>query len=136
MQGVLIAHKVKPHRRLPNRLLVVALLVLSVILGCRKRTEPPPRRPSIPREAVWAGGADGADGGSWILCTPLQDGSADECTIYHEYTGEVLASGLFVAIDTGRAVPRGELIYDSFDGSRIYLKDHQTLRLVKKPTVK
>jgi hypothetical protein len=113
---------VQAVRHQSNALLLVMLM--GAFWGCGSKVEAPQRHASIPAEAVWAGGPDG---GSWILCEPLTNNSANRCTVYHEHTGEVVKTGLFVARDTHKAVPRNQLVYDSFDGERIYLIGNRVL---------
>jgi hypothetical protein len=96
---------------------------------------PPERKAGTPKDAVWAGGVDG---GSWILCNK-QDGIEYSCSIYNDFTGELIATGVYlhrkVSFDnkTKSVVieslqHEGELpSYCFFDGRFIHLKNGEAL---------
>ncbi len=88
-----------------------------------------PARPEIvPKEAVWAGGADG---GAWILCDRISKepwGPVFQCMIYDDYAGSVLARGLYVISRRQKGkfqrVQRfeGQPRYNFFDGHLLGLE--------------
>jgi hypothetical protein len=86
------------------------LFLLLIFCGCDYCTPvPPERKPGIPQEAVWAGGLDG---GAWIQCSK-QKGFQYSCSIYNDFTGELMAKGVFF---------HRRIIYDSSENKQI-IKD-------------
>jgi len=85
---------------------------------------PPPRPPSVPEKAVWAGGEDG---GAWIDCSLDTEKNADFCTVYSDRSGEIRARTHFVLKGSGVGISEAELSYLGFDGLRIYLKEGRYL---------
>jgi hypothetical protein len=75
-------------------ILVAIGLTAALLSGAIAST--PARPATVPKEAVWAGGADG---GARILCNRISKepwGPVFQCTIYDNYAGSVLARGLYV----------------------------------------
>lgn len=104
---------------------VVWLVVIGVV-SCRP-IQPPERPASVPFNAIWAGGPDG---GSWILCERDPDPirSTYRCSIFHDFTGELVASGLYEAKGSDIDTIDFDKELAGFDGDVIHLRDHSTLR--------
>jgi len=83
---------------------------LAVGLSCAGRTHPRPE--GVPPDAVWAGGVDG---GNWITCTANAKDDFNQCTVYHDYTGEVRLSAEFVLEAEVRAATQAELVFSYAD---------------------
>lgn len=49
------------------------------------------------------------------------------CTVYHDTTGDLVGSGLFVLRSSGKAASLEELRYRGFDGRSIYLNNGDVL---------
>jgi hypothetical protein len=107
---------------------ICTVLVVGVAAGWWLRSETlnddyqplaPMHRPkSVPRYALWIGGADG---GSYIDCHENTTSGYDDCTVYNDWTGDVVASGHYVLDGKNRAANSTELKYSFFDGQRIFL---------------
>ena len=104
------------------------LVILSLISGWWLRSEclnddyqgyAPSHRPkSVPRYALWVGGADG---GSYIDCHNDRALNYNDCTIYNDSTGAVWATGHYIIKGQDRAASASELKYSFFDGHELYL---------------
>ena len=101
-------------------ILIVALNVLACC-GCNQKLGPPPKPPNVPEAAIWAGGPDG---GSWFLCSEIDQGTKYYCKIYDDYTGEILADGPFEAEEGVRIV---SFEPSFFDGDVIVLRGYDKL---------
>lgn len=108
-----------------SRLAAISVLLSAMLGACE--AQPPTRHAGIPATAIWAGGKDG---GSWIDCKTDAAKNANYCAVYHEYTGEVVARGLYVLRDTKKAASSADLIYDGFDGRFIFLVNGKILEPV------
>lgn len=80
------------------------------------------RPASVPRDAVWVGGADG---GAYVRCYLDKAADADTCSIWNDYTGALTESGAYRLRDQHRAATEQELNQISFPdfGGHIYLED-------------
>ena len=104
------------------------LLVLGFVAGWWMRSErlnddyqpyAPMHRPKpVPRYALWVGGADG---GTYIDCHYNKPLDYDDCTLYNDWTGDIVASGHFILKGQNRGANATELKYSFFDGQAIYL---------------
>jgi hypothetical protein len=72
------------------------LIAVCALLLSESAFAGPPRPALVPKEAVWAGGADG---GAWIDCARMSKepwGPVFQCTIFDDAGGLVWARGLYV----------------------------------------
>lgn len=111
-----------------SRVRLLLALSSATILACCSHA--PPRPPSVPATADWAGGEDG---GTYIDCRVSPDGGHDLCTVYGDGDGLVHASGWFVDSRTGRAASAARLEYLWFDEDRIHLRSGSDLEQVEAP---
>ena len=115
---------------------VSCLFAICLQAACTASYEPK-RAAGVPKEAVWAGGADG---GAWILCEARNaEGTRYFCRVFNDFSGKEWAAGEYVlrksewnreqhkAIYSEVAEFRQGLKYDSYDGSVIYLADSLVL---------
>jgi hypothetical protein len=109
-------------------LFVNALFLVSLLLSCGKPAElRPAKRPSaVPASAVWAGGADG---GAYVQCAFEIGQNVDECSVWNDYTGQLVESGKYMLSKERRAATVSELKVRGadFDGS-IFLQNGLVLR--------
>ena len=101
----------------------------AVLFGCGHQHIPPDRPAGVPAEAVWAGGLDG---GSFIRCEIDPARNVDKCTVYNDYSGQIMEQGDFRLKDEGRAARAEELKYAWADwGGMIGLADGRVLSRVR-----
>lgn len=80
----------------------------------------PKHRPKgLPDSAVWSGGLDG---GSYIDCYYNKQTERDDCTIYNDYTGNVMGSGSYVLEGQTHGAKPDQLKYAGTDWQSIFLK--------------
>jgi hypothetical protein len=105
----------------------LAFLIGATVLACRPApVTAPARPPTVPADAVWAGGPDG---GAWIRC---EKRPADYlCAVYDDSIGAQWARGRFVLQGGPSTGPGGSLEFSGFDGESIHLLDGRTLRPVR-----
>lgn len=119
-----------------NRLVLLFSLsaVMLVTACCGIITNLVPERPTnVPPEAVWSGGVDG---GSWILCSPLDERRIRyACKTYNDFNGTMSSDGEYILMRIGWNAEKqcatytevnefiGELNYNGFDGRTIRLRD-------------
>jgi hypothetical protein len=109
----------------------VLIFVAAVLAGCYRKS-PPDRPAGVPSGAVWAGGLDG---GSFILCGVNPARKVNPCTVYNDYTGQIMERGDFRLKAEDRAVGAEELKYAWADrGGMIGLADGRVLKRVHVPT--
>jgi hypothetical protein len=100
--------------------LALALIVLAgaasvyVALGlCGFCDYSPAHRPTgVPANAIWTGGPDG---GSYISCGIDKDRGVNPCTVWNDYTGEVIVSDFWISGEDRAAMPN-ELKFGWYDG--------------------
>ena len=105
---------------------IKALLLLAICTaaaGCEHDPQPKERPHDVPPTAVWAGGPDG---GAYFNCST--GGTANQCTIWSDSTGDVVNSGRFTLENKNRGATSAELQFHGTDGRNILLADG--LRLV------
>ncbi len=100
------------------------VFLVGLLAACNPTPKPPERPSGVPPAAVWAGGVDG---GHWVDCKVEADKPGNPCTVYHDTTAEVVASGLFVLRSSHKAASPDQLQYDFFDGRSIYLASGDVL---------
>ena len=84
------------------------------------------RPKSVPRYALWVGGADG---GAYVHCTLDLTHNANPCTVWNDSTGLVVESGNYRLEKEGRAASEAELQPSFPDfGGRIYLENGLILK--------
>jgi hypothetical protein len=98
----------------------VAVLILSTC-GCGPAELRPKTRPQgVPSDALWAGGADG---GAYVRCTVDPARNANLCSVWNDYTGDLVESGYYRLQKEGRAATLSELHFSGADlGGSIYLE--------------
>ena len=107
------------------------IVVAAVLTGCYRKF-PPDRPAGVPSEAIWAGGLDG---GSFILCEVDPNRKVNKCTVYNDYTGQIMEHGDFRLKAEDRAARAEELKYAWADwGGMIGLADGRVLKRVHLPT--
>jgi hypothetical protein len=112
-------------RKLAN--LSLSLVYISFLASCNKPPElRPEKRPAgVPNTAEWAGGADG---GAYIQCAIDLQRNVNPCTVWNDYTGQVMESGDYKIAKQDRAAATSELkfVFADFDGT-IQLKNGLSL---------
>jgi hypothetical protein len=102
-------------------------LVLSVC-GCGPTAtrEPKTRPAGVPSNAQWAGGADG---GAYVSCSIDAIRDVNPCSVWNDYTGQLVESGNYRLVHEGRAAKESELriTFSDFGGS-IYLQGGLVLK--------
>lgn len=102
--------------------ILVFVSIFSVICGNN------PTRPSnVPAEAFFVGGNNG---GVFLNCVEnLSNTKIYECVVYYDTTGEIWTKGTFVIKpdENSGFNPSDKNLYNSYDGSRISLKDGRYL---------
>lgn len=115
----------------------LSIIVFTFVLFACDTNAPtaPERKTGIPENAVWAGGVDG---GAWILCNRIGT-EQYSCTIYNEFTGSIMAKGVFLHRKIFYDVKTKELkiqpasntntlpSYNYYDGEFIKLKGEEAL---------
>lgn len=95
--------------------------LISVMSGCGPATGTAPKvRPSsVPNGAVWAGGADG---GAYVLCSVDSSHDVNPCSVWNDYSGQLIESGNYRLRPENRAATASELhvSFPDFKG-RIFL---------------
>jgi hypothetical protein len=119
------------------RVVVLGLSLVGFLAACGCDTgaqgDVPPRLPTVPSDATWAGGKDG---GAWIRCEVDLEQAANWCTVWSDQTGEVSARTLFVLRGTGGFAQAEDLHYSGFNGIYIGLKDGRMLEPLRFHNVK
>lgn len=114
-------------------LVVWPLVAMLHLTGCNEPATLEPRvRPSgIPKDAIWAGGADG---GAYVRCTVDLVHDVNPCSVWNDYTGEVVESGNYRLNKEGRAASKSELRFAGADfAGRIYLEKGLVLERMTGP---
>lgn len=100
-------------------------MLTALLFGCGNEGHPPERPQGVPSEAVWAGGLDG---GSFVLCQIDLTRKVNTCTVYNDFSGQVVEHGDFRLKGEDRAARLEELNYSWADGGgMIGLKGGRTL---------
>jgi hypothetical protein len=83
---------------------------------------PSVRPAGVPRDAVWAGGADG---GAYVRCLVDRRKNADHCEVWNDNTGDLAESGDYQIEGQARAATAQELKapQGSDFGGHIYLEN-------------
>ena len=112
---------------------IIAFMVFGVFLialpSCDKGAvlEPRIRPSSVPSSAKWAGGPDG---GSYVECSIDKEHNANKCTVWNDYTGQIVESGYYRLSNQNRAATKDELRIKGADrGGTILLEGDLVLRL-------
>jgi hypothetical protein len=107
----------------------IALFVAMLdFLGCHKPAllEPKRRPANVPQDAIWAGGADG---GAYVRCGVDISRQVNPCTIWNDYTGNIVESGDYTLTTQARAAVQAELRITAADfGGHIYLQNGLVLK--------
>ncbi len=110
----------------------VLIALSAFLLGCGSSPRPPKRPAGVPVNAVWAGGVDG---GSFIFCDIDRGWDVNTCSVYNDYTGEIMERGDFRLKAESRAARAEELKYAWANwGGSIGLSDGRFLVRVYLPT--
>ena len=107
---------------------IALLMALLDPLGCHKPASlEPKRRPAnVPQDAIWAGGADG---GAYVRCAFDVYRRVNPCTVWNDYTGNIVESGDYTLMAQGRAAVQAELRITAADfGGHIYLQNGLVLK--------
>lgn len=97
--------------------------IVWYITACQRPVVPPARHAGVPPEAVWTGGVDG---GAWVACKGPFSTEYD-CKVFHDHTGEVVASGRFTFVGPGSPPDARLLEFNGFDGDAIHLNSGRSL---------
>jgi hypothetical protein len=113
----------------PASLISVGVFVLVLNLcGCRQPASPEPKiRPAgVPRDALWVGGADG---GAYVRCSVDVAHNVNPCSVWNDYTGQLVESGNYRLLKEDRAAKESELhiAFPDFAGL-IYLEGGLVLK--------
>lgn len=114
---------------------VAAILVVASMTACEQEMNPPQRPNGVPDSAVWGGGADG---GSWLDCTPADRPQSYMCSIYWDTDGSLWARGTYVlrqvtwsgdqqAAIYSEVESESEFTFQFFDGILIHLEGELAL---------
>jgi hypothetical protein len=133
----LVKHRLSSGSRLVC--LVASLIGVSAAPGCKLEieqgeVEPPPRPQGVPKNALWAGGADG---GVFLIVRPVGPSQPDtySAEIYNDHSGSRVHRGL-LRLEPTRDAPFavGEAAsYSGWDGQALHLTDGRRLvRLAQK----
>jgi hypothetical protein len=112
-----------------HRWLASSALILSVLAtSCSGASLMPAKKPSgVPSDAIWVGGADG---GAYVQCVFEKKNNVDRCSVWNDYTGNLVESGDYIIASQNRPATQSELRKISFPdfGGAIYLKNGLVLR--------
>ena len=110
----------------------IALFVAMLdLLGCHKPAslEPKIRPANVPQDAIWAGGADG---GAYVRCGVDISRKVNPCTVWNDYTGNIVESGDYILTNQARAAVQAELRIAAADfGGHIYLQNGLVLKRIQ-----
>lgn len=107
---------------------IALLMAMLDLLACHKPASlEPKRRPAnVPQDAIWAGGADG---GAYVHCAVDVYRQTNPCTVWNDYTGNIVESGDYKLMAQGRAAVQAELRNTAADfGGHIYLQNGLVLK--------
>ena len=104
-----------------TRALVAWSTLLVISLGCQPKVEAPPRPSSAPKDATWAGGANG---GAWIRCDQPLESPRNQCTVHDDAGAHRLTAVFERQGDSGS----GAVTAVGFTGDSIILSDRSVLR--------
>ena len=86
---------------------LVTLLCLVALMSCDDARLEPKKRPThVPETALWVGGGDG---GAYIECSVDAKRDVDMCTVWNDFTGEIVESGKYRLVKENRAATQSEL---------------------------
>ena len=109
--------------------LVIGCLVVAMNLSaCRNSPtlEPNHRPAGVPNDAMWVGGADG---GAYVRCGIDTTRNVNPCSVWSDYTGQLVESGDYELVKKHRAATEAELHVTFPDfGGRIYLQGGLVLK--------
>ena len=114
-----------------SKFVLVGLASFALTLcarGCNQATrlEPKTRPSRVPGDAMWVGGADG---GAYVRCTSDSLRDVNRCSVWNDYTGDLIESGDYRLRKEGRAATEAELHISFPDfGGLIYLKNGLVLK--------
>jgi len=107
---------------------LASFVLISCGWGCNQATRLKPKtRPlRVPSDALWVGGADG---GAYVRCTSDSARDVNPCSVWNDYTGDLIESGDYRLRKEGRAATEAELVISFPDfGGLIYLKNGLVLK--------
>jgi hypothetical protein len=114
-----------------KRVSLLAFAAIIMILspcGCGPAAslKPKTRPQGVPATALWAGGADG---GAYVLCSVDTARNVNPCSVWNDYTGDLVESGNYRLSKKGRAATQSELqiSFPDFNGL-IYLNGGLVLK--------
>lgn len=126
----------RPFRKWSIGIATVFVLISALFeISCEAATVVHRKRPAgVPKAAVWAGGLDG---GSYILCEIDVKRNVNVCTVWNDYSGQIVDQGDFRLLKAGRAATKSELSYRWADrGGRIGLDKGLVLESLDHPLPK
>jgi hypothetical protein len=118
------------HERRVAPILMSVLIALAVtgMLGCRARSNPPPRPSTVPAAALWIGGEEG---GVFALVEELTAAGRSDfhVRVWTETEGELLFDGTMSVVPPGGQPLRlsDPQQYDAWDGEALLLADGRRL---------
>ena len=92
-------------------------LLVVCALGCKRSHSRPA---NVPSSAVWVDN-------TFVDCSAEKQSSADNCSVFKDDTGEILAEGDFVLESSHLAAEKSELRYVAYGEKGIYLEDLRIL---------
>jgi hypothetical protein len=92
-------------------------LLIVCMLGCKRSHSRPA---NVPSSAIWVDN-------TFVECSVEKQSSADNCSVFRDDTGEILAEGEFVLGSSHLAAEKSELRYVAFGEKGIYLDDLRIL---------
>lgn len=91
-----------------------AIFLLPLMFACKPTPVlAPPKPPSVPASAVWAGGADG---GAWIDCTAMSSKRRYKCSVWNDFGDPWIRSGDYLL---GSAA---SLDFEAFNGEFFFVR--------------
>ena len=104
----------------------VFFALLMVYSSCAPYDAGPKQRPNrVPKDAVWAGGPDG---GSYILCDMDHEHDVNHCSVWNDFTGDLMEHGSYRLLHEKRAARADELRFLWADrGGRIGPRNQKVL---------
>jgi hypothetical protein len=114
-----------------HALVGLAIVLMLSLWGCNQAAplRPKTRPVGIPSDAVWVGGADG---GAYVRCTIDSARNVNPCSVWNDYTGDLIESGDYRLRTEDRAATDAELNISFPDfGGLIYLQKGLVLKRLR-----
>jgi len=122
--------KLQFHEKRVRLLAVAAIVMFLSPCGCGPAAplKPKTRPQGVPTAALWVGGADG---GAYVLCSVDTARNVNPCSVWNDYTGDLVESGNYRLRKEVRAATQSELriSFPDFNGL-IYLNGGLVLNYI------